>query len=267
MKKVDSITIDGVWNSLLLGLLGTSVSLLWLISLLVLISAFRGHFPGTNYASFYIFTICVSTLGFLSHILLEIRFWTKPELHRSITLPGLLLGFILLLTAFRLDLIFTWFCVFCMFEIAALVFSERIADWIGDRLFPLSTRTKTAPLMLQLGPEEEFNEEYFDTEPDENAIQQWTRIETPEGDQLLEGWVRIEFPPDRKTANIHIPFCPPFKSIPKIETLQLDGPETKITIAQLMPFGARIDIKRTIVTSTVPVRIQFLIYTPQSPTI
>ena len=38
-------------------------------------------------------------------------------------------------------------------------------------------------------------------------------------------------------------FCPPFAATPELEVEQLDGPEARIKTAQLLPYGARLDLK------------------------
>jgi hypothetical protein len=40
-----------------------------------------------------------------------------------------------------------------------------------------------------------------------------------------------------------VAFCPPFAGTPELTAVQLDGPEARIKIAQLLPYGARLDVK------------------------
>jgi hypothetical protein len=40
-----------------------------------------------------------------------------------------------------------------------------------------------------------------------------------------------------------VAFCPPFKSTPRLEVQQREGPAARVKTAQLLPYGARLDLK------------------------
>jgi hypothetical protein len=42
---------------------------------------------------------------------------------------------------------------------------------------------------------------------------------------------------------MHVAFCPPFAATPEVKVSQIDGPEVRIKTAQLLPYGARLDLK------------------------
>jgi hypothetical protein len=77
----------------------------------------------------------------------------------------------------------------------------------------------------------------------EDITQQLTRSQAADGVDELSGWLRIAFPAGGRTGSIHVAFCPPFAATPELALEQLDGPEARIKTAQLMPYGARLDLK------------------------
>jgi len=80
-------------------------------------------------------------------------------------------------------------------------------------------------------------------EPLEEVSQQLTRSRTADGVEQLSGWLRLAFSADQRTGSIHVAFCPPFESMPELEVEQIDGPEIRIKTAQLLTYGARLDLK------------------------
>ncbi len=74
-------------------------------------------------------------------------------------------------------------------------------------------------------------------------LQHWTRRRTDEGTDEVHGWMRVEFGPGQRTANVHLAFCPPFARAPHVSVEQSDGPEVRIKTAQVLPFGVRFDLK------------------------
>jgi len=79
--------------------------------------------------------------------------------------------------------------------------------------------------------------------PATGVTQQLTRSTTADGCDVLSGWLRLDLAPSQRTGNLHVAFCPPFAGTPELTAVQLDGPEARIKIAQLLPYGARLDVK------------------------
>ena len=77
----------------------------------------------------------------------------------------------------------------------------------------------------------------------ENVTQQLTRSQAADGTEELSGWLRMPFVAGQRTSNVHVAFCPPFAATPVLEVEQSDGPEARIRTAQLLPYGARLDLK------------------------
>jgi hypothetical protein len=76
-----------------------------------------------------------------------------------------------------------------------------------------------------------------------NVTQQLTRSQAADGAEELSGWLRIAFVAGQRTGSLHVAFCPPFAATPELAVEQLDGPEARMKTAQLMPYGARLDLK------------------------
>lgn len=77
----------------------------------------------------------------------------------------------------------------------------------------------------------------------EDILQQLTRCRAADGTEELTGWLRLAFAAGQRTGSIHVAFCPPFGLTPELAVEQLDGPDTRIKTAQLLPYGARLDLK------------------------
>jgi len=84
-----------------------------------------------------------------------------------------------------------------------------------------------------------------DPVPAGDVLQQFTRSQAADGSEELSGWLRMRFLAGQRTANEHVAFCPPFARTPQVTVEQLDGPPVRIKTAQLLPYGARLDLKLT----------------------
>jgi hypothetical protein len=78
--------------------------------------------------------------------------------------------------------------------------------------------------------------------PDEIS-QQLTRSQAADGAEELSGWLRMPFAAGQRTGSMHVAFCPPFSAAPELAVEQIGGPDVRIKTAQLMPYGARLDLK------------------------
>ncbi len=79
----------------------------------------------------------------------------------------------------------------------------------------------------------------------QNILQQLTRTRAEDGSEELAGFVRARFDAGQRTASLHVAFCPPFVKTPELTVRQLDGPMARVKTAQVVPFGARLDLKLT----------------------
>ncbi len=82
--------------------------------------------------------------------------------------------------------------------------------------------------------------------PSEAVLQQLTRSCSADGNEEIAGFLRMTFSPGQRTGNLHVAFCPPFPSTPELLVEQVDGPEVRVKLAQVLPYGARLDLKLAI---------------------
>ena len=79
--------------------------------------------------------------------------------------------------------------------------------------------------------------------PPEGVVQQLTRSRAADGTEEISGWLRTSFAAGQRTASVHVAFCPPLAAVPELAVEQIDGPEARIKTAQVLPYGARVDLK------------------------
>jgi hypothetical protein len=82
-----------------------------------------------------------------------------------------------------------------------------------------------------------------ETIPAAEVVQRLTRCQAADGAEELSGWLRLPFTPGQRTGNVHVAFCPPLRVTPEVAVEQIAGPEARIKTAQLLPYGARFDLK------------------------
>ena len=82
-----------------------------------------------------------------------------------------------------------------------------------------------------------------DALPPDNLLQQFTLSREADGRQRLDGWVRVCLAVGQRTDAVHVAFCPPFPRTPELSLEQVAGPAARIQTAQLMPYGARLELK------------------------
>ena len=78
-----------------------------------------------------------------------------------------------------------------------------------------------------------------------DVVQQLVRSRSAAGADRLQGWLRTDFEPSERNATLHVAFCPPFDETPKLTVRQVSGPASRIKPMQLMPYGVRLELKRT----------------------
>ncbi len=79
--------------------------------------------------------------------------------------------------------------------------------------------------------------------PQLEVIQQLTRVRTADESEELRGWLRVPLAAGQRTASVHVAFCPPLAATPELLVEQIDGPESRLKTGQLLPYGARIDLR------------------------
>lgn len=79
--------------------------------------------------------------------------------------------------------------------------------------------------------------------PAADVLQRLTRSRAADGSETFTGWLRVPLAAGQRTANLHLAFCPAFGQTPTITVDQQDGPAARIRPVQLLPYGARFDLK------------------------
>jgi hypothetical protein len=79
--------------------------------------------------------------------------------------------------------------------------------------------------------------------PDESVSQQLTRGRAVDGREWIAGWLRVRLSRGQRVAHVHVAFCPPLESVPTARLEPKGSPETQVRAAQVMPYGARFDLK------------------------
>lgn len=106
------------------------------------------------------------------------------------------------------------------------------------------------------------------TEPstDGDLTQQFMRSRSADGCETLSGWLRLAFAPGQRQATAHLAFCPPFDHAPLLEVRQADGPTARVKTAQLLAYGARLDVKLSApADSSLTIRLEFSARAPALP--
>lgn len=101
-----------------------------------------------------------------------------------------------------------------------------------------ATAAATAPVARMAGTFDDTGEDQLA----ENATQQWTR-RTVDGADVLEGLARAVFAAGARAANLHVAICPPFAGAAEVFAEAIDGPEATVTVAEVLPFGVRLDVR------------------------
>jgi hypothetical protein len=93
-------------------------------------------------------------------------------------------------------------------------------DWAARAALPEAERADEADVLLRM-----------------------TRVRDGERNEVLRGSTRAEFQAGQRAAALHLAFCPPFAQTPELEAFQIEGPETRVKIGQVLPYGARLDLR------------------------
>ena len=105
---------------------------------------------------------------------------------------------------------------------------------------------------LQTEPDEEpyceacerLGDDLFDEiEPADDVMQQLTFRTTAAGGQEISGWLRMPLAAGQRSGSLHVAFCPPLKDVPEVQAEAYSGPACRIKAAQVLPYGARLDVK------------------------
>lgn len=130
----------------------------------------------------------------------------------------------------------------------AIAAEEVLAWWIGPRRTQPGLQPPAPsdpPLEMAKEPDtgEPVDEESEEEVPPGEILQQITRSRLADGGEILSGWLRVPLAAGQRSANVHLAFCPPFSQTPQLAVDQRDGPSARIRPIQILPYGARFDLK------------------------
>ena len=79
----------------------------------------------------------------------------------------------------------------------------------------------------------------------EHTLLHWQeRYELPDGTEYLRGQLMIAFSPGSRVTTGHVGFCPAFQGMPSVDvTTNYDALEVSVTVAEILPWGARIECR------------------------
>jgi hypothetical protein len=77
----------------------------------------------------------------------------------------------------------------------------------------------------------------------DEVLQRIERVQSSGGNDILTGSLATLFVAGQATAHIHVAFCPTFERVPRIDYRQVAGPAARIKVGQVLPHGARFDVK------------------------
>jgi hypothetical protein len=93
---------------------------------------------------------------------------------------------------------------------------------------------------------------------DADVTQQFVRSRAADGSETLSGWLRLCFAAGQRQTTAHLAFCPPFAQTPTLNVIQVTGPAARVKTAQVLPYGARLEIKLAVPAGqSVALRLQF----------
>jgi hypothetical protein len=81
--------------------------------------------------------------------------------------------------------------------------------------------------------------------PEPSVTQELVRRRSSDGREYVTGRLHVCLEAHQRTATAHLAFCPPFVRTPDWNVEQTEGPHLRIRTVQLLPYGVRIDLKRS----------------------
>ena len=211
-------------------------SLLALYAIICVLAAVRFRYFNSAGVSFWIFILLGITVYATIHVLRSLRSYNSEPVSSIenifIYAPASILGLFVVLPSLNLVGIVVYVLIF-----VDSFYRTRILDF---SIF----KHKIVQSAAHPQSDESDEDEEIEHESDGNAFFRLVRSQSPNGDQRLEAWIKVNFVANEKVVNVHVPFCPTFANLPEIEQYQLSGDEIDLEISQLTPLGIRLDVKR-----------------------
>ncbi len=125
------------------------------------------------------------------------------------------------------------------FALIGILVAEELAAW-GLRTSSPISRPPDSGLQTLARPSA------VDTAVGDSAevvIAEIIRRREPDGGESIRGWARVELAAGQRTAPVHVAFCPALAGMPLCEAEQSAGPAASVRVAQVLPLGARFEVK------------------------
>lgn len=91
---------------------------------------------------------------------------------------------------------------------------------------------------------DELDEDSLDEELlEDHVIQRLVRTVDEHGGELVFGLQRVTFAAGERQQNIHVAFCPPLASTPKLSMDVMDGPSAETRVLKAESYGAAIEVR------------------------
>ncbi len=142
----------------------------------------------------------------------------------------------------------------------ALLVAAEAAAWKLLERYRRSVRRHEAQGPIAARPVTRPDRDSANLESDagEVVIAETTRHRATGGLETIRGWVQAELAAGQRSVPVHVAFCPALDGLPSCEAEQVDGPPATIRVAQVLPYGARFDVKLDVPAARpVSVRIEF----------
>ncbi len=132
-----------------------------------------------------------------------------------------------------------------LFGFWSMIVGEELWAWRSLLAVPRSIKVglPMAPPPVPASCGGDSTEVFEPAAPAADVLQQLTLRSTAEGGQEVSGWLRLGLAAGQRSGSLHVAFCPSFAELPRVEAEAVSGPGCRIKAAQVLPYGARLDVK------------------------
>jgi hypothetical protein len=186
--------------------------------------------------------LSISALALLTIVATILTATTRATLPLTLAgrvLPTWLFATVALALSLRetspLGLVLLWSCVV----------GEAVWHWRSSEpmAIPTAPQIDRPRAMDQLVRESVDEIDESSAEEELDVRQSLRRGVTSDGIDVLTGEVHAVFVAEQRIEHVHLSFCPPFERTPTFDLEQIEGPEARIEVAQLLPYGVRLELK------------------------
>jgi len=182
----------------------------------------------------------------------------EPVVRFGPTLPLVVLGFALSLPDLRLETLAAFWAILLGEELWSTQLLPRTlrqhtarpnaspimapsAESTSESATASSATSSATPAEIEWAGRAELPE--VEHTEQEQVLLRLTRVRNGEGQEVLHATLRVDFEVGQRTSAFHLAFCPPFAYTPEVDAFQIDGPEARLKVCQLLPYGARFDLR------------------------